>query len=144
MWRRSSDTRVGILRTALDKGCAHLCDRYAQWLAAENEKISAVLQISFDRLPGIGGDGRAVRKHQQLGVRQRARGLQSLQVQEGGMQRRGEGGAIQRLAGNCGEARLPEDDDLSQRRKERNESNTTTKRSAGIGPPSALELYIHD
>ncbi len=34
--------RVGILRTARDKSCAHLGDRYAQWLAAENQKIPAV------------------------------------------------------------------------------------------------------
>src|ERR1700691_4102838 len=36
---------VGILRTALDESSVSLRDWYAHWLAAEDEKISAVLEI---------------------------------------------------------------------------------------------------
>ena len=88
--------RVGVLRTSLHKSCAYLGNWHAQRLAAEDEKISAVLQISFDRLPGIGWHRRSVRKHQQLGVLESAGDSQGLQVQktERIVQRRGQGGAI--------------------------------------------------
>ena len=74
---------VGILRTALEENSVSLRDWYTQWLAAEDEKISAVLQICFDRRPGIGGNSRAVRKHEELGVGESTGSLQGLQVQKG-------------------------------------------------------------
>src|ERR1700733_4786870 len=111
--------RIGFLRTALDEFSANLRDWYAQWLPTEDEKISAVLQIGFDCLPGIGGNSRAVRKHQELGIGEGAGGLQGLHVKKGGVQiiqRRGERGAIQRLAGDGRESRLPKDDYLGHKR----------------------------
>ncbi len=111
---------VGILRTALDESSVSLRDWYAQWLPAEDEKISAVLQIRFDRLPGIGGNSRAVRKHQELGVGEGSGGLQCLQVQKGEVriiERGGKGGAIQRLTRDGWESRLPEDGYLRHKRR---------------------------
>ena len=82
-----------------------------------------MVQIFVDCRPGIGGNSRAVREHQEFGVGQSIGSLQSLQVQEGEMegemrifQRGGEGGAIQRLAGNGRESRLPEDGYLGHKR----------------------------
>src|SRR5271170_5792504 len=111
---------VGILRTALDESSISLRDWHAQWLPADDEKVSAVLQIRFDCHPGIGGNSRAVRKHQELGVGEGAGSLQGLQAKKGGVQItqcRGEGGAIQRLAGNGRESRLPEDGYLGHKRR---------------------------
>ncbi len=112
--------RVSILRTALDKSARSLCDRNAQWLTAENEKVTAALQISFDCPPVIGGNGGAVRKHQQLRLCESTRRLQRLRVKEGGIQivqRCRESGAVHRLAGDCRESRLPEDYRLGQKRR---------------------------
>ena len=72
MWRKSKRSRVGVLRTALNKSSARLGNWHVQRLAAEDEKIPAVLQISFDRFPGIGRNSRSIRKHQQLGLLERA------------------------------------------------------------------------
>ena len=63
-------TALGLRATvaALGECSVSLRDWYAQWLPTEDEKISAVSQIGFDCFPGIGGNSRAVRKHQELGV----------------------------------------------------------------------------
>src|ERR1700733_8888817 len=66
---------IGILRAALDEGSFSLRDWYTQWLPTEDEKISAVLQIGFDRHPGVRGNSGAVRKHKEAGVSKSAWGL---------------------------------------------------------------------
>src|SRR5271154_5477235 len=77
------DPRVGVLRSTLDKNCTRLGDGHVQRLAAEDEKVPAVLQIIFDCLPGIGRHSRTVREHQKAGLLERAGGRQGLQIHEG-------------------------------------------------------------